>query len=318
MDEARALCAIDISGRPYLLLAAELPAGRDRRLRARAARGVLPRASPTTRSCTIHIEIQAPGNAHHMIEAAFKAFARALRARGRDRPDRDGRPEHQGGAVVLAVAAAAAHRDRPRRLRDGQPPVGREGARARRRARRSSARTRTCSASCSGARACPGVGAFPKAMERLRALGARQLPRRARRRGGAAAGDLPRDAPRLRPLERARRRRGARDRPRQRCASSTPTASSCRRSAGTRCAGSARRAGARGRRASDRAYYHVHSFVAVPDDAARRPRHRRVRRALRLGRLARLVPRRPVPPREVLARRAARCSRTSSRLRAAA
>ena len=29
---------------------------------------------------TLHVELQAGTNAHHMIEACFKAFARALRA----------------------------------------------------------------------------------------------------------------------------------------------------------------------------------------------------------------------------------------------
>ena len=44
MDEARASCAIDVSGRPFTLFAAELPAGLHGRLRARADRGVLPGA----------------------------------------------------------------------------------------------------------------------------------------------------------------------------------------------------------------------------------------------------------------------------------
>ena len=54
MDEARAQCAIDISGRPYALFEAELPPGATGRLRARAHRGVLPRVAqraPSSR-CT--------------------------------------------------------------------------------------------------------------------------------------------------------------------------------------------------------------------------------------------------------------------------
>jgi imidazoleglycerol-phosphate dehydratase len=79
MDEARAMCAIDVSGRPYLRMLAELPAGAtggfDHELLEEFFRAVANNAK-----LTVHIEIQAAGNAHHMIEAAFKAFARALRA----------------------------------------------------------------------------------------------------------------------------------------------------------------------------------------------------------------------------------------------
>jgi imidazoleglycerol-phosphate dehydratase len=95
MDEARALCAIDISGRPYLLLAAELPAGAtggfDHELLEEFFRAVANNAK-----LTVHIEIQAAGNAHHMIEAAFKAFARALRTAVSIDPTESGVPSTKG------------------------------------------------------------------------------------------------------------------------------------------------------------------------------------------------------------------------------
>ena len=54
------------------------------------------RAVANNAQLTIHIEIQAPGNAHHMIEAAFKAFARALRARSRSIRPRPACPSTKG------------------------------------------------------------------------------------------------------------------------------------------------------------------------------------------------------------------------------
>jgi imidazoleglycerol-phosphate dehydratase len=95
MDEARALCAIDVSGRPYLRLAAALPAGStggfDHELLEEFFRAVANNAK-----LTVHLEIQAAGNAHHMIEAAFKAFARALRAAIAIDPTESGVPSTKG------------------------------------------------------------------------------------------------------------------------------------------------------------------------------------------------------------------------------
>jgi imidazoleglycerol-phosphate dehydratase len=95
MDEARALCAIDVSGRPYLRLVADLPAGStggfDHELLEEFFRAVVNNAK-----LTVHLEIQAAGNAHHMIEAAFKAFARALRAAIAIDPTESGVPSTKG------------------------------------------------------------------------------------------------------------------------------------------------------------------------------------------------------------------------------
>ncbi len=95
MDEARALCAIDVSGRPYLLIAADLPSGAtggfDHELLEEFFRAVANNAK-----LTVHIEIQAAGNAHHMIEAAFKAFARALRGAVAIDPTEPGIPSTKG------------------------------------------------------------------------------------------------------------------------------------------------------------------------------------------------------------------------------
>ena len=95
MDEARALCAIDISGRPLLVFEADLPrggtGGMDHELVDEFFRAV-----SSTAKLTLHLEVQRGTNAHHMIEAAFKAFARALRQAVAIDPDEDGVPSTKG------------------------------------------------------------------------------------------------------------------------------------------------------------------------------------------------------------------------------
>ena len=95
MDEARASCAIDISGRPYCHFAADLPPGGtggfDHELTEEFFRAVANAAR-----MTIHIDVEAGTNAHHMIEAAFKAFARALRVAVAIDPTETGVPSTKG------------------------------------------------------------------------------------------------------------------------------------------------------------------------------------------------------------------------------
>jgi imidazoleglycerol-phosphate dehydratase len=96
MDEARASCAIDVSGRPLLVYeAARLPAGVtggfDHELAEEFFRAVV-----TNARLTVHLTLEAGTNAHHMIEALFKAFARALRAATAIDPTETGVPSTKG------------------------------------------------------------------------------------------------------------------------------------------------------------------------------------------------------------------------------
>jgi imidazoleglycerol-phosphate dehydratase len=96
MDEARAACAIDISGRPFLRFdAGGLPpgvtGGFDHELTEEFFRAVANGAR-----LTLHVTVEAGTNAHHMIEAAFKAFARALRAAVAIDPTEAGVPSTKG------------------------------------------------------------------------------------------------------------------------------------------------------------------------------------------------------------------------------
>jgi len=95
MDESLAECAIDISGRPLCVFDAELPdtsiAGFDSELTEEFFRAVANSAK-----LTLHVTVRRGTNAHHMIEACFKAFARALRVAVSVDPDERGVPSTKG------------------------------------------------------------------------------------------------------------------------------------------------------------------------------------------------------------------------------
>jgi imidazoleglycerol-phosphate dehydratase len=95
MDEARASCTIDISGRPFTLFDAELPPGATGGFEHELTEEFF-RALANSAKLTLHLEVQAGTNAHHMIEALFKAFARALREAVAIDPTESGVPSTKG------------------------------------------------------------------------------------------------------------------------------------------------------------------------------------------------------------------------------
>jgi len=95
MDEARASCAIDVSGRPFTLFEADFPAERVDGFDTDLAEEFV-RAVANTAKLTVHLRVEAGRNAHHMVEAAFKAFARALRAAVELDPGTTGVPSTKG------------------------------------------------------------------------------------------------------------------------------------------------------------------------------------------------------------------------------
>ncbi len=78
MDEALVLCAVDISGRSHLEYALTLPAQKVGTFDSELAEEFF---AALTRSAgiTLHLRQISGTNTHHIIEAAFKATARALR-----------------------------------------------------------------------------------------------------------------------------------------------------------------------------------------------------------------------------------------------
>ena len=95
MDESLASCAIDISGRPYCHFRSDLPpvsiAGFEAELTEEFFRAVA-----TNAKLTLHLSNPYGSNAHHMIEACFKAFARALRDAVAIDPGEPGIPSTKG------------------------------------------------------------------------------------------------------------------------------------------------------------------------------------------------------------------------------
>jgi imidazoleglycerol-phosphate dehydratase len=95
MDEARASCTIDISGRPLTVFEADLPPGSTGGFDHELTEEFF-RALANAAKLTLHLQVQAGSNAHHMIEAAFKAFARALREAVAIDPTESGVPSTKG------------------------------------------------------------------------------------------------------------------------------------------------------------------------------------------------------------------------------
>ncbi len=95
MDEARASCALDLSGRPFTAFEAELPAEAIADFDSDLAEEFF-RAVANAAKLTLHVTVERGTNTHHMVEAAFKAFARALREAISIDPDESGIPSTKG------------------------------------------------------------------------------------------------------------------------------------------------------------------------------------------------------------------------------
>ena len=78
LDETLVQCAVDLSGRPYLVHAepdiVELIGTYDTTLTKHIFESIVAEAR-----ITLHVNVLSGRNAHHVVEAQFKAFSRALR-----------------------------------------------------------------------------------------------------------------------------------------------------------------------------------------------------------------------------------------------
>ncbi len=94
MDEALARVALDLSGRPYLVLRADFPQERVGWFDTCLVKEFL-QAFCTAAGITLHVEVSGE-NSHHMIEALFKALGRALRVAVELDPRVSGVPSTKG------------------------------------------------------------------------------------------------------------------------------------------------------------------------------------------------------------------------------
>jgi len=78
MDDALLRCALDISGRPYLVWNVTLPTAQIGSFDTELLREFF-QALSTHAGLTLHIDMLHGINSHHIAEAAFKSVARALR-----------------------------------------------------------------------------------------------------------------------------------------------------------------------------------------------------------------------------------------------
>ena len=77
MDEALVLCAVDLSGRPYMVYDADFKGFRCGDMDTQMAKEFFYAISYTA-GMNLHIKVFYGDNDHHIMEAMFKAFAKAL------------------------------------------------------------------------------------------------------------------------------------------------------------------------------------------------------------------------------------------------
>ncbi|MBL0886779.1 imidazoleglycerol-phosphate dehydratase HisB [Myceligenerans indicum] len=99
LDESLALAVVDVSGRPYLVHEGE-PAGQEYHLVGGHFTGSLTRHVLESLAhhahVTLHVRVLAGRDPHHIVEAQFKALARALRAAVARDPRVEGIPSTKG------------------------------------------------------------------------------------------------------------------------------------------------------------------------------------------------------------------------------
>jgi imidazoleglycerol-phosphate dehydratase len=95
MDDALVTCALDLSGRPCLGYALDLPPIQIGQVPTELVEEFF-RALSNSAAMNLHLRRLAGTNSHHLVEAAFKAFARSLRMAVEKDPRTDDIPSTKG------------------------------------------------------------------------------------------------------------------------------------------------------------------------------------------------------------------------------
>ena len=77
MDEVLVLCAVDLCGRPYLSWDGEFSTEKIGDMASEMVKEFFYAVSYSA-GMNLHMKVLTPGNSHHMAEAMFKSFAKAL------------------------------------------------------------------------------------------------------------------------------------------------------------------------------------------------------------------------------------------------
>jgi imidazoleglycerol-phosphate dehydratase len=96
MDEARAACAIDLSGRAHFVWEVPLPRGAKIGTWDVELAPVFFEAFARGAQCNLHVVLERGEILHHCVEICFKALARALRDAVRVEPRVAGVPSTKG------------------------------------------------------------------------------------------------------------------------------------------------------------------------------------------------------------------------------
>ncbi len=98
MDDAQVECALDLSGRPFLVWNIPFPTAKIGTFDTELVREFF-QALSTHGGITLHLDLRHGFNSHHIAESAFKAVARALRAAVETDPRRAGMIPSTKGAL---------------------------------------------------------------------------------------------------------------------------------------------------------------------------------------------------------------------------